>query len=81
MVSAMETAQKPYHVTILEMQGYGEDFESLDAALLYAASEATAIEEDDGRRMGCDGIICEREDTAEEWVLIEENGCYLWEVQ
>lgn len=72
--------EKPYRVTVMEMGGYGEDFETLEAALLYAGTQADAIEADDGRKMQCDGIVCEREDTGESWALRNENG-YLWEVE
>lgn len=76
---ALKDAQAlPYHVTVMEGQGYGEGFATLHAALEYATRMVVAIEADDQRAEDCDGVTCEHDD-GRSWSLVENNGIHRWE--
>ena len=63
------TTAKPYYVTVLFRQGYGDRFATPDEALEYAEMEVHRLlgEHEELECEPFEGIYCQREDTEEVW--------------
>jgi hypothetical protein len=62
-------ASKPYYVTVLFRQGYGDHFATADEALEYAEMEIHRLlaEHEELECEPFEGVYCQREDTGEVW--------------
>ena len=74
-------APKPYYVTVLFRQGYGDHFATVDEALEYAEMEIHRLlgEHEELEGEAFEGVYCQRKDTEETWRFdYDENGAASW---